>query len=71
MMASDSAQPDAHEPKPESPPHPQDDLKSLPLPEVEERLGSSPDGLTQVEAQLRLAQCGHFGLTLIWPSSAW
>ncbi len=36
----------------------QDELKSLPLQEVEKRLGSSPDGLTQAEAQKRLAQYG-------------
>ncbi len=35
-----------------------DDLKSLPLPEVEKKLGSSPDGLTQAEAQKRLIQYG-------------
>ena len=35
-----------------------DDLKSLPVPEVEKRLGSSPDGLTQAEAQERLARYG-------------
>jgi len=35
-----------------------DDLKSLPLAEVEKRLGSSPEGLTQVEAQKRLTQYG-------------
>ena len=35
-----------------------DDLKSLPLPEVEKRLASSPDGLTQAEAQERLASYG-------------
>ncbi len=35
-----------------------DDLKSAPLPEVEKRLGSSPDGLTQAEAQKRLTQYG-------------
>ena len=35
-----------------------DDLKSLPLPEVEKRLGSSPKGLSQAEAQKRLAQYG-------------
>ncbi len=34
------------------------DLKTLPLKEVEKKLGSSPDGLTQAEAQKRLAQCG-------------
>src|SRR5471032_1923072 len=35
-----------------------DDLKTLPLPEVEKKLGSSSDGLTQAEAQKRLAQYG-------------
>jgi H+-transporting ATPase len=36
----------------------EEDLKSLPLPEVEKKLGSSPDGLSQVEAQKRLTQYG-------------
>ena len=35
-----------------------DDLKSLPLSEVEKRLGSTADGLTQAEAQKRLATYG-------------
>jgi H+-transporting ATPase len=35
-----------------------DDLKSLPLPEVEKKLGSSADGLRQAEAQKRLTQYG-------------
>jgi H+-transporting ATPase len=35
-----------------------DDLKSLPLPEVEKRLSASPGGLTQAEATMRLAQYG-------------
>ncbi|MGB9432999.1 MAG: plasma-membrane proton-efflux P-type ATPase [Candidatus Acidiferrum sp.] len=35
-----------------------DDLKSLPLPEVEKKLGSSLEGLTQAEAQKRLTQYG-------------
>ena len=34
------------------------DLKSLPLPEVEKKMGSSPDGLSQAEAQKRLTQYG-------------
>ena len=33
-------------------------MKSLPLAEVEKQLGSSPDGLTQAEAQKRLTQYG-------------
>ncbi|MGO8718433.1 MAG: plasma-membrane proton-efflux P-type ATPase [Acidobacteriaceae bacterium] len=45
-------------PTPESAPATKDDLKSLPLPEVEKRLGSSPDGLSQAEAQKRLTQYG-------------
>ena len=44
--------------KPTSKPDAKDDLKSLPLPEVEKKLGSSPDGLSQAEAQKRLTQYG-------------
>ena len=43
--------------KPDAP-DPKDDLKTLPLPEVEKKLGSSPDGLSQAEAQKRLTQYG-------------
>ncbi len=39
-------------------PAPKDDLKSLPMAEVEKKLNSSPDGLTQAEAQKRLTQYG-------------
>src|SRR5271168_4941640 len=39
-------------------PEAQDDLKTLPLAEVEKKLESSPNGLTQAEAQTRLAQYG-------------
>jgi H+-transporting ATPase len=39
-------------------PEARDDLKSLPMPELEKRLGSSPDGLSQAEAAKRLAQYG-------------
>jgi H+-transporting ATPase len=35
-----------------------EDLKSLPVPEVEERLASSPNGLSQAEAEKRLASYG-------------
>jgi H+-transporting ATPase len=34
------------------------DLKSSPMPELEEELGYSPDGLSKAEAARRLAQCG-------------
>ena len=44
--------------KPESKPEANDDLKSLPLAEVEKKLGSSPDGLSRAEAKKRLAQYG-------------
>ncbi len=39
-------------------PSAKDDLRSLPLAEVEEKLASSADGLTGVEALKRLTQCG-------------
>jgi H+-transporting ATPase len=46
------------EPRLVSKPDSKNDLKSLPMPEVEKRLGSSPKGLSQAEAQKRLAQYG-------------
>jgi H+-transporting ATPase len=39
-------------------PDAKDDLKTLPLPEVEKKLDTSPEGLTQAEAQKRLVQYG-------------
>jgi H+-transporting ATPase len=62
--ASDSkpeSKPKASEPKPGSKPNapdPKDDLKTLPMLEVEKKLGASPKGLSQAEAQKRLAQYG-------------
>ena len=44
--------------KPAPKPGAKDDLKSLPLAEVEKQLESSPDGLSQAEAKKRLAQYG-------------
>src|SRR5574340_1397042 len=41
-----------------SKPEVKEDLKSLPLPELQGKLGSSADGLTQAEAQKRLTQYG-------------
>jgi H+-transporting ATPase len=66
MTKPNSAQPKAPSPKPSakaaskpaSKPDAKDDLKTLPLAEVEKKLGSSPDGLTEAEAQKRLAQYG-------------
>jgi H+-transporting ATPase len=49
--------------KPNAKPDAKDDLKSLPMPELEKKLGSSPDGLTQAEAQKRLTQYGPNELT--------
>ncbi len=48
----------APESDPGSKPHAKDDLKSLPLPELVKQLESSPDGLSQAEAQKRLTQYG-------------
>jgi len=45
-------------PGPGSKPDAKDDLKTLPLAEVEKKLGSSPDGLSQAEAEKRLTQYG-------------
>ncbi|HKK46013.1 MAG TPA: plasma-membrane proton-efflux P-type ATPase, partial [Balneolaceae bacterium] len=39
------------------------DLKTMSLPELEKKLETSPEGLTQDEAQKRLAQCGPNELT--------
>jgi H+-transporting ATPase len=44
--------------EPGSKPEPKDDLKTLPMPEAEKRLGSSPNGLSQAEATKRLTQDG-------------
>ena len=35
------------------------DLQALPLPELQATLGASPDGLSDAEAQRRLAQYGY------------
>ena len=45
-------------PKPGAKPESKDDLKSLPMAEVEKKLNSSPEGLTQAEAEKRLTQYG-------------
>jgi H+-transporting ATPase len=42
---------------------PKDDLKTLPMPEVEKRLGTTTDGLTQAEATKRLTQYGPNEIT--------
>ena len=57
-MKLNATQAKAAEPISSSKRHATDDLKSLPLAEVERKLVSSPDGLTQAEAQKRLTQYG-------------
>ncbi|MGC2507343.1 MAG: plasma-membrane proton-efflux P-type ATPase [Candidatus Acidiferrales bacterium] len=60
-MKPSGDQPKAPGPKPGSKPNapdPKDDLKTLPMSEVEKKLGASPKGLSQAEAQKRLAQYG-------------
>jgi H+-transporting ATPase len=52
-------EPKTDQPKaPESKPNAKDDLKSLPMLELQAKLKSSPDGLSQEEAQKRLTQYG-------------
>jgi H+-transporting ATPase len=58
IMKLNADRPKAASSKPESQPDAQDDLKSLPMSAVEQKLGSSPQGLTQAEAQKRLTQYG-------------
>ena len=53
-MNPDAEKFNAFEPEPKK----NDDLKTLPMLELETQLKSSPDGLSQVEAQKRLAQYG-------------
>jgi magnesium-transporting ATPase (P-type) len=56
--ASTKAKPTPPGFKPGSKPDPKDDLKTLPIAEVERKLDSSPDGLTDTEAKKRLAEYG-------------
>jgi H+-transporting ATPase len=53
-MSSTARQPTSAPTKPD----PKDDLKTLPMAEVEKKLTSSPNGLTDVEAKKRLNQYG-------------
>src|SRR5271169_549253 len=57
-MKPDTDQAKAPGSKPTSKPDARDDLKTLAMAEVEKKLGSSPEGLTQAEAQKRLKQYG-------------
>jgi H+-transporting ATPase len=57
-MDPNVSQPEIPEAKPESRPDAKDDLKSLSMSELQAKLGSSPDGLSQAEAQKRLTTYG-------------
>jgi H+-transporting ATPase len=57
-MESITEKPKTADLKPGAKPESKDDWKSLPMAEVEKKLGSSPDGLTQAEAEKRLTQYG-------------
>ncbi|MDQ2804161.1 MAG: cation-transporting P-type ATPase, partial [Pseudomonadota bacterium] len=58
MAKSSAAHAKSPDAKPASPSDAKDDLKTLPIAEVEKRLSSSPDGLTQAEAAKRLTKYG-------------
>ena len=58
-MKPKTAQPKVAPPKVD----PKDDLKTLPMPEVEKRLTTTKDGLTQAEATKRLTQYGANEIT--------
>jgi H+-transporting ATPase len=58
IIKPNNDQPKVFESKQGSKPDAKDDLKSLPMPELQAKLGSSPDGLSQAEAQKRLTQYG-------------
>src|SRR5271168_4613115 len=57
-MESTLEKPKAADLKPGTKPESKDDLKSLPMAEVEKKLSSSPNGLSQAEAEKRLTQYG-------------
>ena len=57
-VAPNDAPSQAADSKPGSKPDPNQALKSLSMPDMQAKLGSSPDGLTQAEAQKRLTQYG-------------
>ena len=57
-MKPNADQPKTPKPKVGSKPDVKDDLQTMPMPELEKKLGSSPDGLSQTEAQKRLTQYG-------------
>jgi H+-transporting ATPase len=57
-MNTHAGKPTSPDAKPGLKPHVADALQTLPMPEVEKKLGWSPDGLSQAEAEKRLSQYG-------------
>ena len=57
-MATHTDPPKTPDTKPGAKPVAKDDLQKLPIAEVEKRLSSSPDGLSEAEAKKRLTQYG-------------
>ena len=57
-MSTNNKNPKAPESEAGSKQNPKDDLKTLPMSKLQTKLGSSPEGLTQEEAQKRLTQYG-------------
>ncbi len=57
-MKSETDKPKTPESKPDAKPDSKEDLKSLPMSELQVKLESSPDGLSQAEAQKRLTKFG-------------
>jgi H+-transporting ATPase len=60
-VSAPGAKPEA---KLEAKPEAKDDLKSLPMPELEKKLGTTPAGLSEAEAQKRLTQYGPNEITV-------
>jgi H+-transporting ATPase len=58
MKKTDADQNKAPESKPGSKLNTKDELKTIPMPELMDKLQSSPEGLSQTEAQKRLSQYG-------------
>src|SRR5665647_1855525 len=57
-MTAGATQSSSSDSKPATTTDQKNDLKSMPMSEVEKQLGTSPDGLSQAEAKERLAQYG-------------
>jgi H+-transporting ATPase len=60
-VSAPGAKPEA---KLEAKPEAKDDLKSLPMPELQKKLGATPAGLSQAEAQKRLTKYGPNEITV-------